>query len=373
MNKTVSVIFPYAESYDSNYGGAIARWVYEVSSRVNNTYDVTVYSASLNNNYGTVINNYYGIYCNFIKYIERQYAKYRLLDKIIYQVKRFTCRDTVWVYSLFSKLKKSDVIIIHNRPKVPSQLRKLGYKGKIILHMHNSHLYNSPNEVANALLKNVDTILFCSEFLKRESIQKFPFLSIKSKVIYNGVVSRPTKNLTKENVILFAGRIIDDKGVIELIQAFNEVKKLQPKYRLHIVGGVSSGKSLQKTTYLVDVEDEINASNYKKDISFLGHLNHTELLNKMSKSEILAVPSKWKEPFGMVALEGAVNNCKVVATSNGGMPEILGDDGYYCDCSPASIATALIRAIGDDYHSNSNIYKKFLWDQIANEFKAVLE
>ncbi len=373
MNTKVSVIFPYAESYDSDYGGAIARWVHEVFSRVNNNYDIVIYSASLNNNYGAVISNFYGVYCSFIKYLERQYARYRLLDKAIYQIKRFTCRDTVWIYSLFSKLKNSDVIIIHNRPKVPGQLRKLGYKGKIVLHMHNSHLYNSTKNIANTLLKDVDTILFCSEFLMHESVEKFPFLSAKSKVIYNGVVSVTFERVAKKSIILFAGRIIEDKGVVELIQAFNEIKRLHSEYKLHIVGGVSSGKSFQKTAYLIEVENQINASKFKGDIFFLGHLNHSELLNKMSESEILAVPSKWKEPFGMVALEGAVNNCKVVATSNGGMSEILGDDGYYCDCTPLSVSNALNRAIEDVNYCSSNRYKKFLWEQIASDFKAVID
>ncbi|EGU6979662.1 glycosyltransferase, partial [Vibrio parahaemolyticus] len=295
------------------------------------------------------------------------------MDVFVYQLKRFTCRDTIWILSIYSKIKKSDCIVIHNRPKVPRLLRALGYKGKIILHMHNSHLYHLNNKTAFLLKNSVDLILYCSNFLKTETLEKFPYLESKSEVIYNGVEDFKQPKKIKNKIILFAGRIIDSKGVIELIRAFNIVKKNHKEYSLHLVGGVTSGDSKQKTQYLVDLEQEISSSSFREDIKFIGYLDHGKLIEEMRNSEVLSVASKWKEPFGMVALEGFTCGCKVVATSNGGMPEILGNFGYYCECEPNSIAQAIEEAILDaEYSFNKKHYERFLWSNISSDFESIL-
>ncbi|TRN07644.1 hypothetical protein DM586_19950 [Vibrio fluvialis] len=376
MIKTVGVILPYAECYDSHFGGAIARWVYEVNSRVKDNIRFNIYSASEHNNYSSdeVKISYYGKYCNIIKELERKYAKNRVLNGVLYQVKRYSCRDLFWIISIFNSIKYDDIIVVHNRPKAPYLLRMLGYNGRIILHMHNSHIYNCDSKSVDNLSTSVDLILFCSKFLKNETLSKFPKLEALCEVIYNGVSDDiiNSKFGRKEKIILFAGRIIESKGVIELINAFDIFRRNTGEYKLQIVGGVNSGSSNQRTSYLIAVENEINKSLFKEDIEFLGYLDHDQLLKKMSQSEILAVPSKWKEPFGMVALEGFVNNCKVIATSDGGMSEILGELGFYCDCNPLSIAQAIDCAVKSE-HYNSIGYDNFFWKKISKDFQILLE
>ncbi|MEZ9191301.1 glycosyltransferase family 4 protein [Vibrio sp. 10N.286.52.F8] len=375
MSNNIGVIFPYAESYDSHFGGAIARWVYEVSSRSSKEFEYSIYSASDKNDYGdNVYNSYYGSYCSIVKKLERTFSKGLLLDKLFFYIKKITCRDTIWICSIFRHVKKLDLIIVHNRPKVPALLRMLGFKGKIFLHMHNSHLYHSTSTTVAKLNRSADKIIYCSNFLKNETVYKYPELASISEVIYNGVSDKEInyKNAPKNRSILFAGRIIESKGVIELVKAFNLFRSNNNDYVLNIVGGVSSGSSSQKTKYLIDLENEIKLSKYKNNINFLGYLDHKELLDEMNRSEVLAVPSKWKEPFGMVALEGFVKGCKVIATEDGGIPEILGGNGFYCKCNPESISNAISKAISSDSYVIQNDIGKFTWGSISKKFDMML-
>jgi glycosyltransferase involved in cell wall biosynthesis len=47
----------------------------------------------------------------------------------------------------------------------------------------------------------------------------------------------------------------------------------------------------------------------------------------LNQHRILAVPSRWEEPFGVVALEGIACGCVVVAADGGGLPEAIGPCG----------------------------------------------
>jgi glycosyltransferase involved in cell wall biosynthesis len=42
---------------------------------------------------------------------------------------------------------------------------------------------------------------------------------------------------------------------------------------------------------------------------------------------VLVVPSRWEEPFGMVALEGIACGCLVVGSASGGLPDAIGSCG----------------------------------------------
>ena len=48
---------------------------------------------------------------------------------------------------------------------------------------------------------------------------------------------------------------------------------------------------------------------------------------EVAKHKIMAIPSKWNEPFGIVALEGIAAGCAIVASSGGGLPEAVGPCG----------------------------------------------
>jgi len=368
----IGVLFPYAENYDSHYGGAIARWVHNVNKNVSPAYEFTYFAAGFDNNYeGHKVSSLYGAYCGLIKKAERKFGGNLISNFFLYYIRKFTCRDVLWASSLIHKLNKCDVVILHNRPLLSRLLRRLGYKGKIIIHMHNSFFASLEiNKLAEAI-KAADKILFCSNFLMDEAINRFPEIKLKSSVIYNGVHSTSHVVKNKEDRVLFAGRLIDDKGILELISGFEIFSKKYPTYTLCIAGGVNSGTSNQTSHYLKLINKKIENSSVKNRIKLLGYLEHNELIDEMLGSEIFAVPSKWKEPFGMVALEAYISGCKVIATADGGMPEILKDDGYYCVCSPESIAQQLVTA-SEHKNYQPDINNGFYWPRITKNFEEIL-
>jgi glycosyltransferase involved in cell wall biosynthesis len=77
-------------------------------------------------------------------------------------------------------------------------------------------------------------------------------------------------------------------------------------------------------TDMKSVAQELRLS---EQVQFLGMKRGDELATILNKHKILVVPSRWSEPFGIVALEGLACGCVVVGSSGGGLPEAIGDCG----------------------------------------------
>ena len=77
-------------------------------------------------------------------------------------------------------------------------------------------------------------------------------------------------------------------------------------------------------------------------VTFTGPKRGEELARLMNAHRVLVVPSRWAEPFGIVALEGAASGCTVVASDGGGLPEAVGPCGGVCASGDAeSLAQAI--------------------------------
>ena len=60
-------------------------------------------------------------------------------------------------------------------------------------------------------------------------------------------------------------------------------------------------------------------------VTFVGWVPHDRLAAYYTQARVVAVPSRWAEPFGMVGLEAMWASRPVVAFSVGGIPDWLAD------------------------------------------------
>ncbi len=115
--------------------------------------------------------------------------------------------------------------------------------------------------------------------------------------------------------LLFVGQLIRGKGVDLLLQA---LAKVQADYRLLIAGG---GKD---RCWLEEMAAELKIAN---KVEFLGWALHPEKL--YSTCDLLVLPTRWQEPFGLVGLEAAARGMPIVAFDLGGCREYIypGENG----------------------------------------------
>ena len=65
----------------------------------------------------------------------------------------------------------------------------------------------------------------------------------------------------------------------------------------------------------------------RDQVTFAGPKRDAELAHLLQQHKILVIPSRYDEPFGVVALEGIACGCVAVGSAGGGLPEAIGPCG----------------------------------------------
>ena len=181
--------------------------------------------------------------------------------------------------------------------------------------------------IKKSVLHLSSTVVACSDAVRVDSIESALVIGNP----YNDKIFYRRKVIKEKNSIIFLGRLVSDKGVDLLLDACALLP--HTSFRITIVGSGPEDSRLRQITY------EKNLSGF---VTFLGSLQGSDLATTLSTHEIMVVPSRWREPFGIVALEGLACGCVVVASSGGGLADAVGDAGIIFERnSPTDLSSKL--------------------------------
>jgi glycosyltransferase involved in cell wall biosynthesis len=123
-------------------------------------------------------------------------------------------------------------------------------------------------------------------------------------------------------ILLFVGRLVEKKGVNDLIIAYSLLSEtLRNKTKLWIIGDGNERKTLEKLT---------NSYNLDKNVVFYGKLPNNQLPDYYAKADIFIAPSITDasgdtEGQGVILLEALASGTAVLSTKTGGINEIIRD------------------------------------------------
>jgi glycosyltransferase involved in cell wall biosynthesis len=126
----------------------------------------------------------------------------------------------------------------------------------------------------------------------------------------------PKKTARDSVRIVWFGRIERSKGLIVLLKAFQLLEKEPQKVELVIGGKIWDVDCYRE---LARYRSAMNLNN----ISFSGFV--ADLPSFLQKADIFALPSL-QETFGIVNLEAMASGLPIVASSVGGVPEVVADN-----------------------------------------------
>jgi spore coat protein SA len=315
----VGVLLSGREQFSPIYGGALARWTFEVYSRLTNKVEVTVFG------FPTASEHLYNL-------PHRTSGISKVCDVIqsIPYVRRWD--EPLWLRGLMKSLRHLDVLHIHNRPQWVRELRHLGYEGIIWLHIHNNHLGHWNAAMLDGLAQQVDGIATCSTFLKGTFVGRSPSLAAKTEIIFNGVNTQlfcPKEEIREAKTIFFVGRFDEEKGVLQLVRAYGQVLDRHPGASL-VIGGATGFGVHRESDYVRKVREIAQSLIRDRNalIHFPGYIDHDkDLPSWFQRATVFAIPSLFQEPFGMVSAEAMACGTPVVGSNRGGIPEVLGDAG----------------------------------------------
>jgi glycosyltransferase involved in cell wall biosynthesis len=144
---------------------------------------------------------------------------------------------------------------------------------------------------------------------------------------------------TESLLVLFVGRLDDNKGTIDLTEAFLAAAGRIESIHLVLAGRGEKAEAVQALA---------SSSPHGKRIHLIGFRSDIETL--MAGADILVLPSR-HEGFGIVLLEAMAAGLPTIATRTGGIPEIVIADETGILVEPAvpqELADAVLRLAGDE-------------------------
>lgn len=195
------------------------------------------------------------------------------------------------------------------------------------------HIHYLPPE---NIVENYGHVIGVSEFVTKEYL-KVCKIPVKAHVLKNAIdVERFSKNVSEEHkrsirkklglsekdfVILYVGRIMEIKGVLELIQA---VTGLEDKHiKLLIMGSTNSGK-WEFSSYERKVK-KLSEQNRDR-IIFTGYVDNAEVYQYASVADVQCVPTLVEEAAGLVLMEAMAGGIPLIVTNSGGIMEYVDRD-----------------------------------------------
>ena len=280
-------------------------------------------------------NQYNNTYFYFIETKSFLYKLGRGVRFLINKLRRGTLKNQ-FIYQV-SKHKQliqdSDLILIENNPDFLPIIRKIT-NSPLGLHLHNDYLNKDRFTYSKKMLSGIDFVIGVSKYISSRVYEISP-KTCKINFVYNGINLERFGNtlLPKDRnglrskyriydediVIIFAGRILESKGVKFLIKIFIELAE-KFSIKLLIVG--SSGfENSKKNNFIKEMELLTNIVRSK--IVFTGYVNYDDIHRVYSLADIAVFPSIATEAFGLTTIEALASGLPVIVSDSGGMPEVV--------------------------------------------------
>ncbi len=323
--KKVCIVYPPFAKYPNKCYGAVEILVTIIGEENNKQkkIDLTVISANSDEK-GTVKLNIVDkililLYRFFKKVLKLNFFclnryYYKVLKKIVKENYDYVIFEAGQVsnYEIFSKKIGKEKMICHVHQDIVEQDNNTKglseIYGKFI--GVSNFIVNRLQKVYNLEAKNVKVLLNCTteDDFCEISEQERSFLRQKLTIKQD------------DFVVLFVGRLLEIKGIYQLIQAIESIH--ENKIKLLILGSTYSKKD-RETEFSKKMKDLIK--DFEENIIFTGHVSHEEIYKYYQIANIQVIPTICEEAAGLVAIEGMLCGLPIVATKSGGMIEYIDD------------------------------------------------
>jgi glycosyltransferase involved in cell wall biosynthesis len=131
--------------------------------------------------------------------------------------------------------------------------------------------------------------------------------------------AKPRRRDKRDIRLLFVGRVVASKGVLDLVQAFRGATAAVPDARpeLTIIGNVEYSDA----RYVARVRDAAGSA-----VHFAGQVDEPSLIESYRGADVLIIPS-YHEGYCVPVLEAFACGCHVIAYDAGNLPSIVGECG----------------------------------------------
>jgi UDP-glucose:(glucosyl)LPS alpha-1,2-glucosyltransferase len=241
------------------------------------------------------------------------------------------------------------MIEVHNRIDVALSLARRFRQTPVVLVLHNDpqsmRHAASPAQRAR-LLERLARVVTVSNYLRERLLEGIEPPPERPPVVLPNPVefaALPPSG-PRQKLILFAGRVVPEKGAEAFVAACAIALPQLPGWRAQIIGADRFRADSPQTAYVRTV----STASQRAGVRMLGYRDHPDVLAALSRASIAVVPSRWAEPFGLSALEAMACGAALLCSQRGGLPEVAGEAAVFVDPDdPAGMAAAIVALAND--------------------------
>jgi glycosyltransferase involved in cell wall biosynthesis len=202
------------------------------------------------------------------------------------------------------------------------------------------------------------------------------------RTVYNGVDEKLFRLLKErepsypalagKKIVLFVGHFGVRKGVIHVIRAMKQVKKEVRDAHLLCIGGLPNW--LLESGYWDQLSSEINSNGLSENVTLMDAIPNQKLVYAYSSASVFVLPS-YQEALPKVVLEAMSCSRPIVATNQGGIPEMIedGKNGILVEYGAVTaLADAIVNLLKDEGKSQkmgrlnrAKVEEMFTWTKVA--------
>jgi lipopolysaccharide heptosyltransferase II len=291
------------------------------------------------------------------------------------------------IFSIFKMIPKlceiikgEEIDIVHARSRVPAWIGYFAARRTSRVFITTCHGYYKRHP-ASAVMGWAKRVIAISNVVARNMIDNFGVAYDDIRLIPRSVnlekfqFIRRSKNVSNEFNVGIIGRITPLKGHIYFIKAMAKVARVVPGLKIWIVGDASSSKE----GYKEQIRVLVRRLGLKHCTEFLG--TQKDIPAILKNLDLLVLATTTQEAFGRVIIEAQACGVPVVATSVGGVVDIIedGKNGILVPAAdPDAIALAAIKIFGDRELADSlaenarkKVEKKYSTELMAEKTIAV--
>ena len=230
-------------------------------------------------------------------------------------------KDIFDIYrAVLKKLKEKNIeaLIVHHDSIplwVTAYLLKKRTDVKTYIYAHSEYNYFIKNNLQRIIFKKAcqvsDGILAISDYVKTSVVNKMPEVKNKINVIYNGIEigNIEKRNKKFEKKIVYVGRLINDKGIENILKAVKEID-----CSFDIIG---DGILKEELKLLID--------QYKLNnrVRLLGNRNDVNKL--LCNYDVFVHVPTLEEGFGLTVVEAMAAGLSVIVSDSGALVELVDD------------------------------------------------
>ena len=251
-----------------------------------------------------------------------------------------------------------DIIVLNNRPGYADTLAGKT-KAKLVYNLYNDKL-NATTKAHQKIYDAASLIISTSEYITNR-VKTIGDSANKCMTVYSGIeldkfTRKPiSKTLSSSKLefdnndflMVFSGRITQEKGIMELVEAMLLLKD-EPHIKLMVLGSSFYGNANNENSFAKALK--MKAEPLKERIVFTGFVPYQEMPSYLEKADIAVIPSVWDDPFPTTVLEAQAMGLPVISTLRGGIPEEVTKDTAILLATDGDFVENLAKAIFDLYN-----------------------